>query len=153
MYRVGASYFQKVSSVDLGLLIGAYILRDCLMRLIWAKTLMTRQCFACLLAAFWFYIYISSVHVIIYKNVVPACLQNTSRLTMCQRCIFAKFASGQLLAGCKFHSVSRLPDANFIQAAPAGCKLLPASSHVIQNNQFACGQRPQVGIVNSNLPS
>ncbi len=64
-----------------------------------------------------------------FKNCRPACLQNTSRLTMCQLRIFAKFASSQLLArwqnfiqsaasqmqisfsqspaGCKFHSVSR----------------------------------------------
>jgi hypothetical protein len=34
---------------------------------------------------------------------------------MCLLCIFAKFASGWLLARCKFHSVSRQPDANFIQ--------------------------------------
>ncbi len=87
------------------------------MRLKWAKTLMIGQCFACFLAAFWFYIYISSVHVIIYKNVVPACLQNTSRLAMCQLLFFAKFASGWLLARCKFHSVSCQPDANFIQLA------------------------------------
>ncbi len=91
-------------------------------------------------------------HVIIDKNVVVACLQNTSRLTMCQRRIFAKFASGQLLAGCnisfsqppagcKFHSVSRHPDGNFIQSALVGCKLHPASGHAIQNIQFACGQR------------
>ncbi len=86
------------------------------MRLRWAKTLMIGQCFACFLAAFCFYIYISSVHVIMYKNVVPARLQNTSRLTMCQLRIFAKFASGWLLAGRKFHSVSRQPDTNFIQS-------------------------------------
>ncbi len=42
-------------------------------------------------------------------------------------------------AGCKFHSVSRHPDANFIQSALAGCKLHPASGHAIQNTQFSCG--------------
>ncbi len=99
------------------------------MRLRWAKTLMIGQCFVCLLAAFCFYIYILSVHVIIDENVVPACLQNTSRLTMCQLHIFAKFASGWLLAGCKFHSVSRQPDAKFIQLAAS-------------RMQIACGQRP-----------
>jgi hypothetical protein len=63
--------------------------------------------------------------------------------------IFAKFASGWLLAGCKFHSVSHQLDANFIQLAaiqmlisfswpPAECKLHPASSQAIQNTQFAC---------------
>jgi hypothetical protein len=52
------------------------------MRLRWAKAQFDGG-FAGLLAAFSFYIYISSVQVIIYKNVVPACLQNTSRLTMC----------------------------------------------------------------------
>jgi hypothetical protein len=36
---------------------------------------------------------------------------------MCLLHIFAKFASDWLLAGCKFHSVSRQPDANFIQLA------------------------------------
>jgi hypothetical protein len=120
------------------------------MRLRWAKTLMIGYCFACLLAAFCFCIYILSVHVIIYKNVVPACLQNTSRLKMCQLCIFDKFPSGWLLAGCKFNSVSCQPVAKFNQLAairtqisfsppPAGCKLHPASSHAIQNTQFACG--------------
>jgi hypothetical protein len=120
------------------------------MRLRWAKTLMIGLCFACLLAAFWFYIYISSVLVIIDKYVIPECLQNTSRLTMCLLRIFAIFASGWLLAGCKFHSVSCQLDANFIQLAaiqmqisfsrpPARCKLHPASSHAIQNTQFACG--------------
>jgi hypothetical protein len=64
--------------------------------------------------------------------------------------IFTKFASGWLLAGCKFLSVSRQPDANFIQLVairmhisfsrpPAGYKLHPASGHAIQNTQFACG--------------
>jgi hypothetical protein len=54
-------------------------------------------------------------------------------------------------AGCKFHSVGRQPDANFIQLAtirmqisfswpPAGWKLHPASGHAKQNAQFACGQ-------------
>ncbi len=47
-------------------------------------------------------------------------------------------SSGLLPAGCKFHSVGRKPDANFIQSAairmqisfsrpPAGCKLQIAS--------------------------
>jgi hypothetical protein len=68
---------------------------------------------------------------------------------MCWLRIFAKFASGWLLAGCKFHSVSRQPDANFIQLAAiqmqisfswphAGCKLHPAGGHAIENTQFAC---------------
>jgi hypothetical protein len=36
---------------------------------------------------------------------------------MCKLHIFAKIASGWLPAGCKFHSVGRKTDANFIQAA------------------------------------
>jgi hypothetical protein len=111
---------------------------------------MTGKCFACLLAAFLFHICLSSVNVIIYKNVVLTCLQNTSSLTMCQLRIFAKFASSWLPDGCKFHSVGRQPDANFILSAsiwmqisfsrpPAGCNLNPASGHAIQNTQFACG--------------
>ncbi len=92
------------------------------MRLRWAKTLMIGQFFACLLASFCLFIYISSVHVTIY-NVVPACLQNTSRLTMCQLRIFAKFVSGWQLAGCKFHSFSHQPDANFIQLAASQMKI------------------------------
>ncbi len=84
--------------------------------------------------------------------------KNTSGLTMCKLRIFLKFAFGWLPAvqclsfswppaGCKFHSVSRQLDANFIQSAtsrmqisfsqpPAGCKLHPTSGHAIQNTQI-----------------
>jgi hypothetical protein len=52
-------------------------------------------------------------------------------------------------AGCKFHLISRQPDANFIQLAaiwmqisfsrpPARRKLHPASRLAMQNTQFAC---------------
>jgi hypothetical protein len=107
-----------------------------------------------MLAEFCFYIFISSEHVIIYTNVVPACLQNTSGLTMCLLCIFAKFAFGLPPARCKFHSVDHQPDANFIQLAasriqisfsrlPAGCKLHPATGLAIQNTQiYQCGMWP-----------
>jgi hypothetical protein len=43
-----------------------------------------------MLAAFCFYMYISSVHVIINKNVVPACLQNTNRLIFVMLCVLDK---------------------------------------------------------------
>jgi hypothetical protein len=94
--------------------------------------------------------YISSVHVIIYKNVVPARLQNISGLMMCLLRIFAKFASGWRptgckfnsarckfkSAGCKFHLVSRQPDANFIRSAASWMQLHTASGYPIQNTQI-----------------
>jgi hypothetical protein len=54
----------------------------------------------------WPHFFFSSEHVIIYKNVVPACLQNTSGLTMAS-CVFLQ----------NLHPVGRQPDANFIQSA------------------------------------
>jgi hypothetical protein len=97
------------------------------MRLRWAKTVKVRKCIACTWAAFC--LYISSVHVIISKIFVPACLQNPSSLTMCYLHIFAKFGSGwppaiQLATRRMQISISRLL---------AGCKLHPASGHAIQN--------------------
>jgi hypothetical protein len=88
-----------------------------------------------MLAAYCFYICILSEHVIINKNVVPACLQNTSGLTMCKLRILQNL-----------QPVGRQPDANFIQSAasrmqisfswpPAECKLHPASGLAIQNTQ------------------
>jgi hypothetical protein len=116
---------------------------DCLVRLRWAKTPMTGLCFAWMLAAFCFYIYISPVHVIIYKNVVPACLQNTSGLTMlaayfCKICIRLAASRMQIsfsrpqpgckfhcrpLSGCKFHSVGCQLDANCIRLAAMQYKI------------------------------
>jgi hypothetical protein len=61
-----------------------------------------------MLAPFCFCIFISFEHVIIYKNVVPVCLQNTSGLTVCKLRIFEKYASGWLPAGCKLHLASGL---------------------------------------------
>ncbi len=104
---------------------------------------MVGQCFACLLAAFWFYISILSVHVIIYKNVVLACLQNTKGLTMCQLRIFSKFASG-----CKFPSFGRQPDANLVQSVAIGMQISFSQRQPDANcirlaaMQIASGQRP-----------
>ncbi len=130
------------------------------MRLRWAKTLMIGQCFPCLLAAFCFYIYILSIHVKIYKNVVPACLQNTSRLTMCQLHIFPKLhpvgcqphanliqsaASRMQISfswppsGCKFHSVCRQPNAN--------CIWLAAMQYKIPSLHAACDQPNEICIL------
>ncbi len=39
------------------------------------------------------------VHVLVFKNVIPACLQNTSSLTMCQQLLLQNLlpAGGQLV--------------------------------------------------------
>ncbi len=108
-------------------------------------------------AIFCFYIYNSSVHVIIYKNVVPVRLQNTSSLTMCQLHIFANFASGQRSAvqclsfsqpsaGCKFHSVGRQPDANCIRLVAMQYKIPKYinSQHVFQDKGLAYCQAASV---------
>ncbi len=82
-----------------------------------------------------------------------ACLHNTSSLTICQLRIFAQFVSGWPPARCKFHSVGRHPDANFIQSAASemqisfsqlpAIKLHPASGLTIQNTQiYQCGMWP-----------
>ncbi len=95
-----------------------------------------------------FYIYILSVHVIIYKNVVPACLQNTSGLTLCSVRILAKYASGLLpavqclsfswlLARCEFHSVGRQLDANYIWLAAMQYKIPK-----LINSLHAAGKQP-----------
>ncbi len=88
--------------------------RDCLTSLRWAKNGMVQQGLSCRWAAWCLKNFIKPVHVLIYKNVVPAYLQNTSSLPMCQPLISEKFAFGQLPAGCKFHLVGRKPHANWV---------------------------------------
>ncbi len=110
------------------------------MRLRWAETLMIGQSFACLLAAFCFYIYISSVHVIIYKKCSPSGLAkhqplyNVLAAYFCKICIQLaasrmQISFSQPLAGCKFHSVGLHLDENFIQSAAS-------------RMQIASGQQP-----------
>jgi hypothetical protein len=52
-------------------------------------------------------------------------------------------------AGCKFHSVDRHPDANFIQSAPAGCKLhwLAAMQYKIPSLHAASDQPNEIFIL------